>query len=255
MSNSEYDKSLETKRYNDRATHFLSSPNNYLANDGADTLPCVLRSPYKKYEQYIRRVIKSGDRVLELAAGTGEFSRLLIRDDIHYVASDISTKSLEALTRRFHNSSLVSTVAADMESLPFESHYFNVVVCAGGLSYGSNSLVMNEIYRVLKTNGHFICVDSLNHNPIYKINRFIHYIFGRRSRSTLLRMPTCNLISQYQSLFGASTVRYYGSISWAAPLLSLIISDKAASRVIDRFDLLLNVRMSAFKFVMLLRKT
>ena len=36
------------------------------------------------------------------------------------------------------------------------------------------SLVKKEIYRTLKKDGHFICVDSLNHNPIYRLNRFFN---------------------------------------------------------------------------------
>ena len=35
---------------------------------------------------------------------------------------------------------------------------------------------MLEIHRVLKKNGIFICVDSLNNNLIYRVNRWFHYI-------------------------------------------------------------------------------
>lgn len=255
MNNLESDKALEKERYDERASLYSLSVENDFAIDGADSLPYILRSPYKKYEEYIRATIKSGDRVLELAAGTGEFSRLLVRDDISYIASDISFKSLQVLRSRFKGACSLLVHVADMECLPFESGYFDVVTCAGGLSYGSNSLVMNEIYRVLKNKGHFICVDSLNHNPIYRMNRFIHYVLGRRSRSTLFRMPTIDLISRYQRLFGASNVEYYGAICWAAPLLCLFMSDKSASRLIDHFDDLSRVRSNAFKFVMLLKKT
>jgi ubiquinone/menaquinone biosynthesis C-methylase UbiE len=38
-------------------------------------------------------------------------------------------------------------------------------VSAGSLSYGDNDIVMNEIYRVLKLQGVFIAIDSLNNNP------------------------------------------------------------------------------------------
>ena len=57
-----------------------------------------------------------------------------------------------------------------MESLPFKDKSFDIVACAGGLSYGDNKKVANEIYRVLKDNGSFICIDSLNENPFYKFN-------------------------------------------------------------------------------------
>lgn len=61
-------------------------------------------------------------------------------------------------------------MVADMEQLPFENESFNIVTSAGSLSYGYQIKVDYEIRRVLKPNGFFICVDSLKHNPIYKIN-------------------------------------------------------------------------------------
>tara|TARA_B110000444_G_C18436347_1_gene409237 strand:+ start:426 stop:593 length:168 start_codon:yes stop_codon:yes gene_type:complete len=54
-----------------------------------------------------------------------------------------------------------------MENLPYEKNTFDVVCCAGSLSYGKNLLVLNEINGVLKSDGYFISVDNLNENPIY----------------------------------------------------------------------------------------
>ena len=71
-----------------------------------------------------------------------------------------------------------------MENLPYEKNTFDVVCCAGSLSYGNNLLVLNEINGVLKSDGYFISVDNLNENPIYKLNRYIHYIRGNRTLST-----------------------------------------------------------------------
>ena len=70
-----------------------------------------------------------------------------------------------------------------MELLPFDNEIFDIVACAGGLSYGDNKLVLNEIYRVLKPKGMFICIDSLNENPIYKFNRYLHYLRGNRTKA------------------------------------------------------------------------
>jgi ubiquinone/menaquinone biosynthesis C-methylase UbiE len=47
-----------------------------------------------------------------------------------------------------------------------------LIVSAGSLSYGDNDKVLDEIYRVLKNKGAFIAIDSLNNNPIYRLNRF-----------------------------------------------------------------------------------
>jgi hypothetical protein len=36
----------------------------------------------------------------------------------------------------------------------------------------------------LKNKGAFIAIDSLNNNPIYRLNRYLHYLKGERSLST-----------------------------------------------------------------------
>ena len=112
--------------------------------------------------------------MLEIGAGTGEFSTTLIAlaSDGAVTATDISEASLQLLQQRYSNVANLETKVADMEALPFEDESFDVVCSAGSLSYGDNLVVMNEIFRVLRGGGgRFICVDSLNHNPIYKVNR------------------------------------------------------------------------------------
>ena len=75
----------------------------------------------------------------------------------------------------------------DMENLPFKNESFDIVICSGSLSYGDHKIVRNEIFRVL--NSFFICIDSLDHNLIYKINRFIHFLRGKRTFERLIAYP------------------------------------------------------------------
>lgn len=141
-----------------------------------------------------------------------------------------------------------------MEYLPFSNNYFDCVTCSGSLSYGDNSIVKSEIFRVLKPGGIFVCVDSLNNNPIYRFNRWIHYIRDNRTKSTLVRMPTIRLIDQYRTLFGHVEVRFFGSVIWCIPLLVKLFGEDKASRFSDWFDRFIGVRASAFKFVMIATK-
>ena len=115
-------------------------------------------------------------------------------------------------------------------------------------------MVMNEIFRVLKPGGVFVCVDSLNHNPIYRFNRWIHFLRGERTRSTLIRMPTISLIEQYRMKFGHVDVEFFGGLSWAIPVLASFFGVAKATRILDRLDELINVKKSAFKFVLTARK-
>jgi len=107
---------------------------------------------------------------------------------------------------------------------------------------------------VLKPGGVFICVDSLDHNPIYRVNRWIHFLMGSRSRSTLARMPSFELIGYYRKKFSSVDVRYFGSVSWLMPFVGRLIGIKYAAEVSRFIDNAVGVRRSAFKFVMLARK-
>ena len=142
-----------------------------------------------------------------------------------------------------------------MESLPFSDNSFDLVCSAGSLSYGDNHIVMNQIYRVLNKGGAFIAIDSLNENPIYKFNRYLHFLKGNRSKSTLKRMPTIKLIESYIQKFGYAEVEYFGSISWLFPLLKIFMTDENLGELSNRFDKKINIKRSAFKFTIKAIKT
>ena len=188
--------------------------------------------------------------MLEIGAGSGMHTYALLSTGANVVATDISSHSLALLSQRLRGiSGNLETAVADMEKLPFESASFDVVTCAGSLSYGDPVLVDAEIKRVLRPGGTLICVDSLNHNPIYRINRWIHYLRGNRSKSTLNRMPKLQRISQLTSDFKKVEIGYYGAISFAAPVIQKIFNENAALQSVNYFDKMINVRRSAFKFV------
>lgn len=250
------DKELERQRYDHRALRRRHSlPLEHSQKRGAAAVPVVLRAPYECYERILQRELNSNSVVLEIGSGTGEFTDTLIRTGARVIASDISAPSLELLRLRFPDHSSLSTQVCDMEALPFSDGMFDAVVSAGSLSYGDNQQVLQQIHRLLKPGGCFVCVDSLNHHPLYRLNRYIHYLRGARSRSTLLRMPTCDLIRQYQqSLGGSSTVHYFGGLAWLIGPLSRFGPELWWAEWSDRIDRLLRVRKSAFKFVLMVKK-
>ena len=140
-----------------------------------------------------------------------------------------------------------------MECLPFDNEIFDIVACAGGLSYGNNKLVLNEIHRVLKPNGIFIGIDSSNENPIYKLNRYMHYLRGNRTKSTLKRMPDRKLLEDYKRKFGITKINYSGKLIWMLYPLSKIIGYKKTKILSDFFDKNLPKWMS-FKFIIEAKK-
>ena len=58
----------------------------------------------------------------------------------------------------------------------------------------------------------------------------------------------------YRDEFSEIEVNYFGSIAWLSPLLRLIAGGNRASKIVSQVDNLINVKRSAFKFVMVARK-
>jgi SAM-dependent methyltransferase len=245
------DKITEYIRYDANAQSLLAAENTTVKpvpSFGSLAMPPILQAPYIYYEQCVDRYVCQNHHVLELCSGTGLHTYALTQTGAQVVASDISRHALEVLSHRIGRG--VITQVADMEALPFKANSFDVVAIAGSLSYGDPDLVYAEIMRVLRPGGIFLCVDSLNHHPIYKFNRWLHYRNGFRTKNTLLRMPTMARIHSIVSGFNSSDIRFFGSIIYLTPLLARLIGQSYAVKVSDAVDRLVNVRRSAFKFVL-----
>jgi hypothetical protein len=107
---------------------------------------------------------------------------------------------------------------------------------------------------LLKPQGRVVILDSLNNSPIYKLNRLIHYYKGNRTKSTLERMPDLDLINKYIKKFGYGKVKYFGSITWAYPILNVILTENLVCKFSNWIDEKFKIKGSAFKFVLILNK-
>ena len=248
------DKDIDRDRYDDKALKLLSN-DSFDRMTGSSACPHPIRAPYLKYEEMHVECIESNDVVLEIGAGTGIHTHSLLKTGALVVATDISPNSLQIIKKKYKEySKNLNTEVADMEFLPFENETFDVVCSAGSLSYGDNQVVMQEIYRVLKPGGKVIIVDSLHENPIYVINRWIGYFRGYRSLSTIKRMPTLKLIKKYENKFDLKKLDFFGSLTWLSPILVFFLRKELAGKFLDRFDTLIHVKRSAFKFVAVFHK-
>ena len=241
------DKQIEFERYEKRAKQIINHEKFHKKKLE------YIYVPYKFYFSLLKK-LKNKKKLLEIGAGTGENTLRLIKMKFNVCATDISPKSVEVMSQKYSKYKNFFSKVADMEKLPFKNGSFDVICSAGSLSYGDNNIVMNEIYRVLKLGGWVVLVDSLNDNPIYRFNRYINYIKGNRSISTLKRMPNVNLIEKYINKFSYGEVKFFGSITWAFPLLKIVLSEKLITKFSNQVDRKLKIKKSAFKFVLLLNK-
>tara|TARA_Y100000768_G_scaffold383984_1_gene367139 strand:- start:23388 stop:24140 length:753 start_codon:yes stop_codon:yes gene_type:complete len=248
------DKIIEKKRYEERFAKKLKEKSRSLW--GSNSKKPIYRSPYIFFEKKISQLINHNDKVLEIGAGDGLHTVSLLETGANVVASDISPSALKLIKKNIpkeYKSSL-KTVVADMEALPFEDSSFDVVTSAGSLSYGDSKKVLSEIHRILKCEGYFICIDSLNENPIYKLNRYIQYLRKKRSKITIDQMPSNATINLYKNFFNIIEESYFGSITWVGPLLAFFIGQKSAKKLLNSFDKKMKIKNSAFKFVLIVKK-
>ena len=246
------DKDIERERYNKRATKSLSNSIKESYTLGSQTMPLYLQPPYLFYEKAITKLVNKNNKVLEIGAGTGMHTLALINTGAEVIATDISPDSLIVLQNKVKSlkKTIISQIA-DMESLPFPDNSFDVVTCAGSLSYGEPTIVNKEIKRVLRQGGTLICVDSLNHNPVFRINRWIHYLRSNRSKSTLIRMPTLKYIQELSNNFSIISVNYFGALTFLAPIMIRIFSQEKTRDIINYFDNAFKTKKTAFKFVLI----
>ncbi len=97
------DKQTEYLRYDTRAQSLLTAGTFAVETAptfGSLAIPPIYRAPYSYYEQCIRRHITQDYDVLELGAGTGLHTYALVQTGARVVASDISSHSLEVLSKR-----------------------------------------------------------------------------------------------------------------------------------------------------------
>ncbi len=121
-----------------------------------------------------RLAVKPGERVLELACGTGIVTRELVRGvggGASVMATDLNPAMLEVAKPEVGDGK-VEYQAADACSLPFADRSFDAIACQYGVMFFPDKVKsMREARRVLKPGGRyaFNVWDSLEHNPIAKM--------------------------------------------------------------------------------------
>jgi demethylmenaquinone methyltransferase/2-methoxy-6-polyprenyl-1,4-benzoquinol methylase len=113
-----------------------------------------------------RAGVRRGQRVLDLAGGTGDLAEAFARrvgPEGEVVLSDINAEMLECGRERLVNSGVVGNVdyiQADAESLPFPDNHFDRVTMAFGLrNVTDKAAALASIHRVLKPGGKLLVLE------------------------------------------------------------------------------------------------
>lgn len=223
-------KDLEKERVRyDLASSIEKSKALEYSGEGFLHFPAHHIAPFKEYYSWIEKELVNSKDVLEIGAGTGQHTRPVVTPSTRVTALDISERSLEVIQSKFKES--VRTIVGNIEDLPFSDSSFDLVISCGVLSYGDPSKVDREILRILRPGGTFLFIDSLNHNPIYKVNRWIRFCRGNRSLSTVLRVPKMGRINNLASSFEQSHRAFFGQWIWVYQLARICFGAKSAIKI------------------------
>jgi demethylmenaquinone methyltransferase / 2-methoxy-6-polyprenyl-1,4-benzoquinol methylase len=108
--------------------------------------------------------LKSRERLLDLAGGSGDLVRLFAKDvgaDGELWLTDINPSMLQVGRDRLVNAGvLCPALLCDAEKLPFPADYFDVVTCAFGLrNMTHKDRALSEMQRVLRPGGRAIILE------------------------------------------------------------------------------------------------
>jgi demethylmenaquinone methyltransferase/2-methoxy-6-polyprenyl-1,4-benzoquinol methylase len=113
---------------------------------------------------------QQGQKILDLAAGTGSSSVAFVRPGVSVIAADFSNGMLEEGRKRHPE---LEFVFADATKLPFKEAEFDTVTISFGLRNVENTeLALSEMFRVLKPGGKLV-VCEFSAIP----NSFLHNIY------------------------------------------------------------------------------
>lgn len=107
--------------------------------------------------------LRPGQRVLDLAGGTGDLTALLARRAGTVVLADVNPAMLERGRARLLDEGVAGNVGyaqADAEHLPFGTHTFDCVTIAFGLrNVTDKEAALREMYRVLRPGGRVVILE------------------------------------------------------------------------------------------------
>jgi len=147
--------------------------------------------------------VTAGERVLDLACGTGELERRVLEatPEAQIVGVDLAPTMIERARHKLGGTASVRFEQADVHDLPFADASFDVVTCANTFHYFSRpSVVLREAARVLRPEGRLVLLD------------WCRDFWTCRAMDALLRWTdpayrTCYTLGELKTLLGAMSLR------------------------------------------------
>jgi len=131
---------------------------------------------------------KPGERILDIAAGTGTSSEPWANEEIEVVPADFSLGMLRVGRRRRPD---MAFTAADAMSLPFADESFDVVTMSFGLrNVVETETALREFLRVTKPGGRLLVCEFSQ--PVNKVLRTVYSNYLMRALPPVARRTSSN---------------------------------------------------------------
>ncbi len=150
---------------------------------------------FLSYEQLFP--VKQFGKVLEVGCGNGFYSCLLSKLSDEVVASDLEDPTLDQHAHGLQNArEMIAAMGfpniklqgASIEAIPFPDNSFDMVFASHVLIYlGDKTKALQEVNRVLKPGGYFICIVPTRASKVYNLLLFQVYILKRAFYHLLLK--------------------------------------------------------------------
>lgn len=123
-----------------------------------------------KMETIRRANVQAGEKVLDVAGGTGDLARAFFKkagDSGEVWLTDINFEMLQRGRDRLLNEGIaLPTAECDAENLPFADDYFDCVTVSFGLrNMTHKEIALKEMCRVLKPNGRLLVLEFSKITP------------------------------------------------------------------------------------------
>ena len=103
----------------------------------------------------------SNDKFMDLAGGSGDLSKIIKKryNNSQCILVDSNKNMIDKAKKKLSHTN-VTYVNAKAERLPFENNEFDFILCAFGLrNFFDINAALLQIYRTLKPEGQFICLE------------------------------------------------------------------------------------------------
>ena len=129
----------------------------------------VTKSSERYKEKWLKKKIKSNDKVIDFACGNGENGILAAQFGASVKGIDISPEGVDNANlnaKEMNVDTRCKFLVMDGENLEFKDNTFDFGVEYGALHHVDLDKALSELSRVIKNDGEMICVEALRHNPL-----------------------------------------------------------------------------------------